>query len=83
MRLLEVQGAAGRATRPQASLAAQCHCPNGLRFVYMGKSFVPDTLKCHAWVTKFLNLLYQHLKVFLTQSWPTPTLQRPSDLLPW
>lgn len=67
LRLLEVRRAVSLAAQPQASLAAQCHRPNGLRFVYMGKSFVPDTVKCHASVTKFLNLLHQHLEVFLTR----------------
>lgn len=61
LRLLEVRRAVSRAAQPQAPLAAQCHRPNGLRFVYMGKSFVPDAIKCHVLVTKFFNLLQQHL----------------------
>lgn len=82
LRLLEVRRAVSCAARPQASPVAQCHRPNGLRFVYMGKSFVPDTVKCHASVTKFLNLLHQHLKVFLTPCWPPPSSRRPGHLLP-
>ncbi|MPC38571.1 hypothetical protein E2C01_032079 [Portunus trituberculatus] len=52
LRLLEVRRAASRVTHPQAPLAAQCHRPAGLRFVYVGKSFVPDTVKSHVLVSK-------------------------------
>lgn len=72
LRLLEVRRAVRCAARPQASPVAQCHRPNGLRFVYMGKSFVPDTVKCHASVTKFLNLLHQHWRCFLPRAGRRP-----------